>query len=739
MLTIPPSLTEVLVKTANATWWVVAAGLVTGAATAQTPEGGGLEEIVVTAQRREEKLQQTPVTLTALTADQVQRLGITSTQDIAKAVPNLQMLPLTANPSTFQIGLRGGVEQTGGLIVSEPVVGLYVDDVYRGRLQGANMQLSDLERIEVLRGPQGTLYGRNTFSGAIKLVTRTPSADKKWFDASVGRGSFSEWNVQGSAGGGLTDTLGGSIALLYRNQADGWIFNRAQNRAIGAEKNLALRTKLAYAEGPWRASLALSYGKDDNDGYIPTAIRFEPPTVPTNRATHVTTDQVRPRFGTDPYVAEYPQPSAGHTKTSTATVDLSYKFDKFDIRSITGYVHLDDFFRWDIAAGVSPMPGVYTPSFDRQSDATAKQITQELQASGRALDARLDWIVGLYYFNEKGDQALTDNIPLFFLFNLAPTFLSMNTDSYALFGQTSYKVTDRFSLTVGARTSKDEKRFSGNIQSGFGNPVPRTQVDLSRSFSSTTPKLGADFKFSDTIFGYLSASKGFKAGGFNGLAVLNPTVLRAVYEPQNVKTYEAGIKADWLGRRLRTNVTVFYNDITELQQTAQLGAGSFAIQNVGDATVKGLEAEISVQPIDGLNFFANIGLQDGKYDRLSPTAQAAQAGGTDLPLVAAWSSQIGFSWEVPVTDRWIFRVGADAHSISDHYLEVTNSIQVKGNTRLDGFVGAMSADRHLQIDVQGRNLTDEVNYETGFVSSTSPALATLRPRQWMLNVKYKMQ
>jgi iron complex outermembrane receptor protein len=190
-------------------------------ALAQTGGERGLEEIVVTAQRREERLQETPVTVTAITAMQVDELGIGNTQDIAKLVPNLQLLPLTANPSTFQIGLRGGTEQTGGLIVSEPVVGLYVDDVYRGRLQGANFQLSDIERIEVLRGPQGTLYGRNTFSGAIKIVTRTPSNEKEWFDGSVGYGRFDELKAEASAGGGISDTLGASIAMLYRDQNDG--------------------------------------------------------------------------------------------------------------------------------------------------------------------------------------------------------------------------------------------------------------------------------------------------------------------------------------------------------------------------------------------------------------------------------------------------------------------------------------------------------------------------------------
>ena len=402
-------------------------------------------------------------------------------------MPNLQLLPLTANPSTFQVGLRGGSEQTGGLIVSEPVVGLYIDDVYHARLQGANAQLSDIERIEVLRGPQGTLYGRNSFSGAVKIVTRTPSAKNSWFDASVGRGSFSESKAQMSVGGGLSDTIGASFALLYRDQADGWIFNRAQNRSIGQEQNLAVRAKLAYGDGPWRASLALSYGRDKNDGYIPLATRFVPPQTPTGRATQANTDQAQPRYGTDPYIAEYPQPSRGDTKTVSATLDVSRSLGDITLRSISGYVDLKDFFRWDIAAGRSLSPGVYGATFDRQSDAVAHQFSEELQATGRSLDQRLNWIVGLYYFTESGHQTLTDDIPIFFLPNLAPTFLSIATDSYAVFGQSTYKWTDRLSVTLGARYTKDDKTFSANIQSGFGNPLPRTQVDLTRKFSSFSP------------------------------------------------------------------------------------------------------------------------------------------------------------------------------------------------------------------------------------------------------------
>ncbi len=170
-------------------------------------------------------------------------------------MPNLVIQPISANPSALQIGLRGGIEQTGGLIVSEPAVALYVDDVYRARLQGANLQLGDIERIEVLRGPQGTLYGRNSFSGAIKLITRTPSADNEWLELAAGVGSFSERRLAASWGGGVSDSLGASLSAMFRDQQDGYITNPARLEEMGAERNLVVRGKLSFRNDPLSAMI----------------------------------------------------------------------------------------------------------------------------------------------------------------------------------------------------------------------------------------------------------------------------------------------------------------------------------------------------------------------------------------------------------------------------------------------------------------------------------------------------
>ncbi|TVQ43750.1 MAG: TonB-dependent receptor, partial [Gammaproteobacteria bacterium] len=306
---------------------LVASGI--GTAIAQEegrPASRALDEVVVTAQRREQLLQQTPVAVTALGRAEIEDQLITTTQDIGKTVPNLQLIPVTANPSAFQVGLRGGSEQAGGLIVSEPVVGIYVDDVYRARVQGANLQLTDIERIEVLRGPQGTLYGRNTFSGAIRVVTRTPSPDEQWLNAAIGFGSFGETNIRGSVGGGLTDQLGASVAFLYRDQSNGWIYNRALDQTIGEEENIAFRTRLAWRGDAWSAVASFDYGDDSNDGYIPVIINYTDGPPGQTFATRRSTAQTTTLPGFDEYVTQTPIESRGETEQWGLSLDLSRDF-----------------------------------------------------------------------------------------------------------------------------------------------------------------------------------------------------------------------------------------------------------------------------------------------------------------------------------------------------------------------------------------------------------------------------
>jgi iron complex outermembrane receptor protein len=705
-------------------------------ALAQEPGQTGLEEIVVTAERRETRLQETPIAVTALSEGAIEDLQIEQTQDVAKAVPNLQLLPVTANPSVFQVGLRGGSEQAGGLVVSEPVVGVYVDDVYIARLQGANAQLTDVERIEVLRGPQGTLYGRNMFSGAIKFVTRTPSAEKSWANASIGYGEFEEVKLTGSVGGPIADNFGASVAVLYRDQNEGWIFNRATNQTVGAEENFALRGKLAYDAGPWTAVASLDYGKDENDGFIPVSLVWTAGAPGQTLATRRNVNQSRAVTGFDRYVTSSPTPSRGETEQWGASLNVAREFDAVTLRSITAYRSLDDLFRWDLTGGFQIGPSAFISGFDRTAIASASQFTQEVQALGEAMDGKLDWIAGLYFLSEEGEQTFDDRFVSFFLsipgppsiVRLPPFAQSTETKSYAAFGQATWSATDKLSFTAGLRYTQDEKSFRATIAA-----PTNLAVAIDADFDAWTPKLGVDYKFTDAIFGYASISRGFKAGGFNGLD-RNPAVLRRAFDPQLSTSYEVGLKADWFDSRLRTNVAVFVNDLEDLQQVASAGGGAFPTQNVGDARLTGFEAEIAASPIEGLTLFGNFGVLDDEYQELNPGASAATAGAIGLPLVAETTAQLGANYTFPLTDRYRARIGADARYVGNYFVNVQNNLEAGDYWRSDAFVSLGTENGKWEVALEGRNLTDEETYVSGALVD---ALTILKPRTWMLSVRYK--
>lgn len=684
-------------------------------------------EILVTALRTTTKLQETPIAITAIGADDLNDKQIVNVQDIAKAVPGLTLIPVSANPSTFQLALRGGTEQTPGLIVSEPVVGIYVDDVYRGRLQGSNLQMADIERIEVLRGPQGTLYGRNTFSGALKVITRTPGANDSWFKGSLGYGSFSEVRGDISAGGALANNLGGSVSVFYRDQGDGWIFNRATNRMVGKESNFVGRGKLAYDDGALKVVASASYSKDVNDGYLPVNVRFSPDAARVNYATRVFTSNALPVVPGNPYVTSSPTPSRGETEVFTAGLDLSYEMGAVTLRSITAYVDTKDYFRWDLAAGLQVAPTAFISTFDRGSGSSAKQWSQELQLTGSSLGDKLKWLAGLYYFNEKGNQDFED---AFFGFQLPLFVQRTKTDSYAAFAQANYAITERTSITLGGRYTREDKRFDATIAA----PV-NLVTGLNASFDAFTPKMGIEHKFTDRTMGYISVSRGFKAGGFNGLSRA-PAVLNAVYRPQTVWAYEAGLKADLFDRKLRSNIAVFINDINNLQQTAQRGT-DFPQINVGSARVWGVELELTARPVPGFELFSAVAYNNGRYTRLDPAADAATSGARDIPLVSEWQARLGGSFEVPINKDALFRIGGNMNYTGPYNAVVTNALSVAGWTRIDGFVALARADKKWELNLSVQNLTDQVTYTSGIVGPPfQPALAVLRPRTWMAALKF---
>jgi iron complex outermembrane recepter protein len=677
-----------------------------------------LEEIVVTAERRVGNLQSTPVAVSAFTADKLENLQVDETLDLANNVPNLVLYTGVANPGMVNLYMRGAGEQIGGLVTSESAVGLYVDNVYNARLSAANFDLVDIERIEVLRGPQGTLYGRNSMTGALKIVTREANGET-WAKGSVGYGSFDEITV--SAGGGFAlveDAVGMTVSTQYRDQSDGWLENRATGEDRGVREVFSLRGKMSYfGSDTFKATLSGYYSDDDNDGLTPVAVNS---VTLENQTGGVRTVQS-------------PNPSDGFTEQYGGSLDMEWEIGDVTLQSVTAYIDVKDGFRFDLSGGVEVAPSTFVTLIDRTSVASSSQWSQELQLSGKSFDDRLDWIVGGFYFDEQADQQIDDVI---FFNALVPTIIDQESKSYALFAQGTYQLTDRLSGTAGVRWTKDEKSLTGQIDTFFGSGIPAL-VDREDDWSVFTPRVGLDYQVSDDVFVYGSVSRGYRAGGYNGLTVANPTSFNTPFDPETVWAFELGSKADLLDNRVRVNTALFLNKFNDIQQSSTLGAGATAIQNVGNVDVYGIETEITAIVTDALEIFGHVTVQDESYKELDPGSVAATQGLGRLSHLSKLQTQLGFTYEHDLSDSGSIVLGSDYSHRSNYFSDAANQpINRSGTIDLvNGFVSYRADGGKWKATLSGKNLTGNDYSKIGLVLAAPNGIRFVNePTTWKLQI-----
>lgn len=696
-----------------------------------TDDGDSPGDIIVTAQRRDTRLQDTPIAVSAFNDATLEERQVARTQDLAASVPSLYINNVSAGPTAVTVILRGAGEQVGGLATSESPVGLYLDDVYLARLSSANMELADVERIEVLRGPQGTLYGRNTMTGGIKIVTRRPT-DQLWARASAGYGAFHQLRLSAAVAGPLGDGVGATASGYFTNR-DGYFSNQGADPRRGDRQTYGGRVALAtLGNGPLSASLSVFYARDVNDGITPTPVSPTAPFAPLTGIYNLTRSPIK---------------AYGDNRQAGVIGRISYDFGDVSITSITGYVDTSDDWSLDFSGGFRNSAGNVVAGFYRESASDQWQFSQELQAQGSGMNDQLNWIMGLYYFKEKAGQTLADSFGtgVFGPFPVAllPSIFDLSTESYAAFGQGSLEVAPALTLTAGLRYTHDSKTFDGQIQNGLATfpPVYASRTN-DASWNSLTPHFGIDYHFNDDVMAYASVSRGFRAGGFNGLAVANTAVFGAAYDPETVWAYEAGLKTQLLDRRVTANILYFRNELNDLQQNVQIGAGSTRTENAADATVQGLELEISARIGDHLSLYANGSMLFDDYTRLVPTSQAALNGATRLPMVSKVQSQIGFAWRQPVDDQFVFLVNGDWSHRSNRFAEAANSAlgHLPRFDRINGGVGFETMDGQWQLMFTARNLTDSEDYYSAL--GLIPGLIAIRfheePRSYMITLRYRL-
>lgn len=727
-----------------------------------------VEEITVTAQRRDANLQEVPISVSAFSSDDLQRLQVNFAQDIAANVPNMKMFDVTANDAAMQVFMRGAGIQNPGFNASESPVGLYVDDVYRGRLATANLEVADIERIEVLRGPQGTLYGRNTIAGAVKYITRDPG-DELWTDVTAAYGNFETSKITASVGGPLVEgKLGGSLAGMYNKRGEGWITRGSTGgRDLGEFENTAFRGKLNWYGGEvFSSEFSLSYIDNDNDGYngIPYASANNDPLPKPDFNPAASPGAPIEGF----YDSLVPDASigVGSNEQLNSMLRLSWDLGSVMLNSITGYSDIDDVFAFDLQGGAfqcydDPDNPFDDPCFGGveqtpiitggsgvliNSVSNNRTITQEFNVSGTTASEKLDWIAGIFFMNEEGEQLYEPSLP-FTGVSIAED-VETKTDSYAVYAEGTWHYTDKLALTLGARWTRDEKEWSENCtNTGAAGSFPACypsgsfvpgdwSQELEKDFSEVTPRALLQYQITDGTMLWGSVSTGFQAGGFQTLCFGFQDCYDNIYDPQDVVSAELGIKTDLANNTVRINASTFYAAYSDLQQTEidPVNGGLFPVINVGDVDVFGIELETYWSPLENLDFYLIFGYAKDKFDSESksflPTTE-------DLPGLPETAGKLGVDWHVPVFASWNFLIGADIDYSDDYYATIGNELLIDSYTRLNGRIGFDQPDGSWSLILAGTNLTDEEDLYSGIAGGGTNIRTPQRPREYMLTLSYR--
>ena len=688
-----------------------------------SPTWSQIEEIIVTAERRSENMQEVPVTVSAFSSDTIEKRQIDVTKDIAFHVPNFLAYTLTSNADGFQVHMRGVSIQNGAMVTSEPPIAFYEDDVYRGRLSVINSQLSDIERIEVLRGPQATLYGRNTISGAVKIISRTPN-DDSWANASIGFGNYKTNLLTASAGGPIIEgSLAGSFALASGNRNEGY-FNNSTGGHPGEYDRHAFRGKLHwYGSDTLDVVISVFDSGGENDGYnaVPYGPSFDPPSVPGEPLG-------------DFYCACSAYPARGDGDFSGGSLHISADLKNgTTLESITAVTDLEDIFSFDLNGGAYQVaPGFVVLGVQGLvvlSESEAEQVSQEFRMSGKAKNDRLDWILGLYFLDEEGSQTFGGDVG----FPLWTENTTFTTDSSAVFTQLTYQVSDELSLTAGLRYTEDRKEYT-NQCAGFICSGPAT-VALDETFSETTPKFGLEYQWKDNVMVYAVVANGFQAGGFQTLCFANMNCALNPYKPQTVWNYEVGIKSDLLDNTLRVNASAFLAQYDDIQQTIVQPTG-FPQGNVGEVDVNGLELELTWVPVDNLDIFATVGFMDSDYGTLAADSEVAMSGADTLPSTPDYTISAGFDYTWDVKDNLEVFAGASVFKTDEYFSEATNALLIPSYSLVNAYLGIRQSDGRWQLSLKGKNIADEKYIVSGIAGGGTNIRHTEPPAEYMLTVKF---
>jgi iron complex outermembrane receptor protein len=694
----------------------------------------GLPEVTVTAERYSENVETTPVAVTALTSTSLANRQVTSLQNISSQIPGIVMSPATGSSNSLRIVLRGADQEQGG-INFDPAVGVYIDGVYQPRINGAFFDFFDISSLEVLRGPQGTLYGRNSSGGAIKITTLDPSFTFQG-RAEVAAG---DWNSKEAklwiTGPIAPGVLALSVSAVYRYH-DGFISDPYYDRRIGNLNRRAERAKLLFTPTEnFRAVLSVFAMQDYSDPGVGIPLQVgvgvvDPNATGDNR--NLTTSEV---FG----------PMGQRLNFNEASLNASYTLNpNLVISSITGYgdenITGTGSILWLTAAAQRTGNGLLNIGAGGLGQTHDTFDSQEFDLT--YTENRLKAVGGVYYFHENGLNNAIIASP--------PAQQHRLTTADAVFGQATYSLFDGLALVAGLRYTHEDANFTQNYYTLL--PYPQNLKD---SFSGTTPKLGLNWQINQNVFTYFSYTKGFKSGGINPIppntntGVPGRVASPLPYGPEKVTNYEVGAKFQTTDHIFQLNTAIFDAEYSGLQLPVFFpGTSSSYTSNASGASIKGIELEPTWQVIPGLRIYGNAAFYTGKYTAPFVCSLAngafADCSHNKIKGVMPGKEVLGFDYTLPLPMPGQLTLTGQGTHTTHYYNNVANQgplVQTYPVTIYNASLIWNDSDARWRVALECTNLTNK-HYVVAGLQLASPAIPSVTgyvndPRVIMVRADYQ--
>lgn len=701
--------------------------------------GGAFDEVVVTAQKRKENIQAVPVAITAISSDKLQENNLKQASDIALFVPNFSAVSSgRTSPRWF---LRGVGVADG---TTSPI-GIYSDDVYLSNTLITNFPLFDLERVEVLRGPQGTLWGKNTTAGAINFISKKPEFDPSGF-AKLQYGNYGFKEVEGAYGGAISDDKVAARIAFHGDFSDGYATNQHDGSKVGDVTEIGVRGQvLAHVNETLDALINVHYDYFNAPG-----------ATLVNRGISTRADKTN-GFGyvfptTDPDYFNSIGPSHTTIDHQGAFLNLTQQIDDLTLVSITAIDRL----KYSSQAGTL-VPQELTRTEGETRD---QQISEELRLSSPRTD-RFNWIVGAHYFFEKLDGA---NASAILPGTTTPTFQDIvnttKTTSYAAFASGTYSFTDDLRLTAGLRETRETKAnrlrtFVGVKPVAFSNPTefwllnavssPLTvavRQNDSSTWTALTYDITPEYDITDNARVFFRHAKGFRSGGFNNTAASQGSV--AIVNPEVIKDYEGGIKTEWFGKRLIANAAIFDYDYSNIQinvvtPTGVGGTFVSTIRNAGAGYSRGIELELRALPIDNLEIDGSIGLLRTRYTQFQ-FSSTSSAVGNQFVRAPHVSATLGAHYTIPLSFGGSIVLATDWQYRSKFFYNATTQTPLLTERALTiGNIEAsyVTEDERWEFQLYSQNVTNERYPTTVLPTSYGGSSFESAPRTYGASVTAK--